>query len=86
MPAPFGITALVLAAIVGVAVGACGTSGGMSDVDAKKQDKEMAAETAKGFESIDDARCRSFGYQPSSPSYAHCRDEYKKLHAQSSGE
>jgi hypothetical protein len=76
--------AVVLAAIIGSGVGACGTSGGMSD--AKKQDKEMAAETAKGFESIDDARCRSFGYQPGSPSYAHCRDDYKKLHAQGSGE
>jgi hypothetical protein len=41
-----------------------------SDLDPKKQDKEAAAEAAKAFGSIDDAKCQSQGFQPSSPAYA----------------
>ena len=62
------------------------TSAGMSDVGAKKQDKEMATETANGFASIDDARCRSFGYQPGTATYAQCRSDYEKLHKQEAPE
>ncbi len=68
---------LVLAAYL---TGCAGS--GMSDVDAKKEEKEMATETAKGFDSIDDTRCRSFGYQPGSSAYAQCRSDYAKIHKQ----
>jgi starvation-inducible outer membrane lipoprotein len=42
------------------------------------QAKETAAaleQAAKQTNTIDDARCQSFGYQPGSPKYAQCRKE-----------
>jgi hypothetical protein len=40
-----------------------------------KEDKAALQEAAKEIGSIDDARCQSFGFQPSSPDYAKCRKE-----------
>ena len=73
------VIASALLLILGCLGGCAG--GGMNDVDAKKEEKEIAAQTAKGFGSIDDAKCRSFGFQPGSPAYAKCRSDYESLHA-----
>jgi hypothetical protein len=71
------------ASILVLAVCLLGCAGsGMSDVDAKKQDKQMANDTAKAFDSIDDAKCRGFGYQPGSLAYTQCLSDYEKLRKQ----
>ena len=77
-------SAVPILVVAGCLAGCAGT--GMSDTDAKKEDKAIATETAKGFDSIDDTRCRSFGYQPGSPAYAQCRSDYAKIHKQSGDE
>jgi hypothetical protein len=53
-----------------------------SDLNPKKQDKEMAAEAAKAYGPIDDAKCQSQGFQPGSPAYAQCRKEIENIHKQ----
>jgi hypothetical protein len=53
-----------------------------SDLNPKKQDKEMAGEAAKAYGSIDDAKCQSQGFQPSSPAYAQCRNEIENIRKQ----
>jgi len=41
-----------------------------------KEDKAAAEQATKDIGSIDDARCRSFGFQPSSPGYTQCRNDF----------
>jgi hypothetical protein len=77
-------SAVPILVVAGCLAGCAGT--GTSDVDAKKEDKAMATETAKSFDSIDDTRCRSFGYQPGSSAYAQCRSDYAKIHKQGDSE
>jgi hypothetical protein len=52
-----------------------------SDLNPKKQDKETAAEAAKAYGSIDDAKCQSQG-PPSSPAYAQCRKDIENVRKQ----
>jgi hypothetical protein len=40
-----------------------------------KEDKAAIQETTKEIESIDDARCQSFGLQPGTSGYTQCRKE-----------
>jgi hypothetical protein len=53
-----------------------------SDLDPKKQDKETAAEAAKAYGPIDDAKCQSQGFQSSSPAYAQCRKDIENVRKQ----
>lgn len=53
-----------------------------SDLNPKKQDKETAAEAAKAYGPIDDAKCQSQGFQPSSPAYAQCRKDIANIRKQ----
>jgi hypothetical protein len=41
-----------------------------------KEDKETAAATTNMMAGMDDAKCRAYGYQPSSPRYFQCRDRF----------
>jgi hypothetical protein len=40
-----------------------------------KEDRAAAEEVAKDISTIDDARCQSYGFQPSSPRYVQCRKD-----------
>jgi hypothetical protein len=40
------------------------------------QDKAAAEEAAKATDTIDDARCQSYGFQPGSSGYAQCRKDF----------
>jgi hypothetical protein len=42
----------------------------------KKEDKAAAAAAAKDTATISDARCKSFGFQPGTPSYTKCRKDF----------
>jgi len=53
-----------------------------SDLDPKKQDKETAAQAAKAYGPIDDAKCQSQGFQTSSPAYAQCRKDIENIRKQ----
>jgi hypothetical protein len=53
-----------------------------SDLNPQKQDKESAAEAAKAYGPIDDAKCQSQGFRPSSPAYAQCRKDIENIRKQ----
>ena len=53
-----------------------------SDLNPKKQDKETAAEAAKAYGPIDDAKCQSQGLQQNSPAYAQCRKDIENIRKQ----
>ena len=59
---------------------------GSSDIDAKKQDKELATETAKGFAAVDDAKCQSYGFRVGTTAYSDCRKQFESEHKQSESE
>lgn len=40
-----------------------------------KEDRAAVEQAAKDVHSIDDARCQSFGFRPTSPGYTQCRRE-----------
>ena len=42
----------------------------------KKEDKAAAAAAAKDSATIDDAKCKSFGFQPGTPGYTKCREDF----------
>jgi hypothetical protein len=51
----------------------------------KKQDKASEAAAAKATAAIDDAKCKSSGFQPGSPGYAQCRKDFDNEHKLVSG-
>jgi hypothetical protein len=53
-----------------------------SDLNPKKQDYETAAEAAKAYGPIDDAKCQSQGFPPGSPAYAQCRKDIENIRKQ----
>ena len=57
-----------------------------SDAEQRKQDKETAAEAAKAFGAVDDAKCQSYGLQRGSPAYIRCRADFENIHKQGGAE
>jgi PBP1b-binding outer membrane lipoprotein LpoB len=47
----------------------------------QKEDKAAQQEASKEVESIDDAKCRSSGFQPGSSAYTQCRKELAIEHS-----
>jgi len=56
---------------------------GCANQQQAKEDRAAAEEAAKETGTIDDARCRSYGFQPGSPDYAQCRKDIDSGHKQS---
>ena len=55
---------------------------GCANQQQAKEDQAAAEEVAKETGTIDDARCRSYGFQPGSPDYAQCRADIDIGHKQ----
>ncbi len=68
------VSALLLIPAV-LLLACCASQQKQSEAQAK-EDKEATAAVTNMTAAMDDAKCRAFGYQPSSPQYFRCRDHF----------
>jgi hypothetical protein len=61
--------------LVPAALFLAGCANGLHSDVQSKEDRAAAEQVAKDISTIDDARCQSYGFQPSSPRYVQCRKD-----------